>query len=225
MKKSAILHFVVLFSLATAAAARTPCAAIELVFNLSVDAACSVSKSRLIRSNLPDQEFFFDLEFLPAEVRENSCFTIVDPGAGGGSVPATITDEKTGIMVDVRVSGMAGLTWNEYGAFGAPPLPLSFTAASVLSLTRDGKHIGSVATRDAGTNFADGNVAARLSVAAGTGKLKDVVGYIDEYGQEFDEDHPAEAVGRLCGKRFVHYLRGVEDYDDYYEDKDDEDDD
>ncbi len=112
-----------------------------------------------------------------------------------------------------------------------------FTAATVASIAIDGEYIGSLVSRDAGTFFeildSDGRfarvAAARLTVAAGTRKLKDVVGYIDEVGEEFSRFFPgatpARATGRLCGKRFVEYLMGDDDdYDDDFDGDDDDDD-
>jgi len=197
------------FAIATTAMAETQCVSIDIPkFNLSPDSNCSISTSKL-RSKLPDQVFLYDLG-IPAE---QSCFFIVDPDNWGSSVDGYISNPATEEELSVTVSGIAGLTQNDY----PPRDPLgtvSFTAVSIVSITTDGRKLGSLVTRDAGTIFADGsayNAAARLSVVKGTGDFKNgISGHIDEVGQEFNPYEPASATGTLCGKDLADSLFNVD---------------
>jgi len=180
-----------LIAVTTGAKAGTQCVFIHIPkFNLEVDLECSIVDSALVQSELPDQDFFN----VPG-----TCFTIVNP-LGDTSVFAEIWSEETGDTVFAEISGIAGLTFNAYPNYSPP----SFTAASQISITIDGKYVGSIVTRDAGTILGEAPLdqvaAARLSVAAGTKKLKKARGFIDELGKEFDSDDPALATGKLCGK-------------------------
>lgn len=202
------LLFVFTFAIATTVMAKprenTQCVSIEIPsFNLSPDVFCNISTSKL-RSKLPDQVFLSELGFPP----EQSCFFIVDPESWESSVVGYITDpESPERELMVTVSGVAGLTGNAY----PPRNPLgtiSFTAATIVTITFEGEELGSLVTRDAGTIFADFiddrveyNAAARLSVVKGTGDFQaGVTGYIDEVGQEFNPVDPASATGTLCGE-------------------------
>ena len=130
---------------------------------------------------------------------------------GSSSVDGYISNPETGVKLSVTVSGVAGLTLNAYPVSDDPSGPISFTAATIVSITVEGEEIGSLVTRDAGTIFADGNAAARLSVVKGTGKFKNgITGYIDEVGEEFNPYNPASATGTLCGKDLADSLFGDE---------------
>jgi len=196
------LFLVISFTVATTAAARTQCVSIEIpAFNLLPDSSCSISNTELTQSALPDQVFLYDLG-IPAET---SCFVIIDPLTWESSVNGTISDPETGNALLVTVSGVAGLTVNAYPP-SDPSGPVSFTAATLVSIAIDGQELASLVTRDAGTIFADGNAAARLSVVAGTKSFSRVSGYIDEVGQEFDSFNPAKATGMLCGAGLANSL-------------------
>ena len=141
---------------------------------------------------------------------ENSCFSIVNTDAEYSieySIDGTIIHQD-GTELPIKVSGVAGLTLNNYpyGGIG-PDGALSFTAATLVSIsTSEGAELGSLVTRDAGTIFTDDNVAARLSVIKGQGIFRGATGYIDEVGQEFNPYDPAMATGVLCGKKLADSL-------------------
>ena len=176
--------------------ANTQCVYVDIpTFILLPDSNCSISTSKLVQSKAPDQVFLYDLGV------EGSCFSIFNI-QDGNSVAGTITNQDTGIKLPIKVSGVAGLTLNNYpnGGIGISGA-LSFTAATLVSIsTIEGTELGPLVTRDAGTIFTDGNVAARLSVIKGQGIFGGATGYIDEFGQEFNPDDPAKATGTLCGK-------------------------
>ena len=187
--------------------AKTQCLSIAVPeFNLTSDVNCTVSSAKLMSSRLPDQVFLYSLGLSA----EETCFTIIDPVTGEEEVPGIISNPETGEEIAITFSGVTGLTLN---AYPAPTTPLSFTAASLLKIKVDGKPLGLIATRDAGTivDFFDpvqASATARLTIAAGTGKFRRVSGYIDEIGKEFNSLDPAYATGVLCGKKLAKSLFG-----------------
>ena len=189
--------------------AKTQCVVIDIPeFNLASDMDCKVSSDKIMKNELPDQVFLHNLGLSAAA----TCFTIVDPVTGREEVLGTISNPESGEEIAIAFSGIAGLTLNAYPE-PEPTDTVSFTAASLLSIKVDGELLGQFSTRDAGTifNFSDSAQAvanARLTVAAGTGKFKNVSGYLDEIGKEFNPFDPAWATGILCGKNLAKSLFG-----------------
>jgi hypothetical protein len=196
-KKCFSLLPLISIAIATTATANTQCVNVEIPkFNLIPDSNCSISTSKLVQSKAPDQVFLYDFGLV------DSCFSIFNAQEENYSVAGKIINQDTGIELPIKVSGVAGLTLNGYpnGGIGQSGA-LSFTAATLVSIsTSEGKELGPLITRDAGTIFTDGNVAARLSVIKGEGIFRGATGYIDEVGQEFNPYDPAKATGTLCGK-------------------------
>ena len=204
-KKNYSLLPLITIAIATTATANTQCVDIKIPkFNLIPDSSCSISTSELVESKAPDQVFLYDAG---AEATE-SCFSIFNYQDENDSVVGTITNQDTGDVQNIKVSGVAGLTLNRYPNYGIGPSgALSFTAATLVFIsTSEGTALGSLVTRDAGTIFTDGNVAARLSVIKGQDIFRGATGYIDEVGDEFNPYNPAMATGVLCGKKLADSL-------------------
>ena len=214
--------FLAVISLATAnnsvakqSAPDNQCVSINMpAFNLVPDeSSCTISSDPLILSKLPDQVFLYDQGY-PAN---KTCFTIVDPFVLNPlELDGTITympDDGSSVQtMNIKISGVAGLTENNYPDPPiTSPLSLSFTAATLVSITTaDDTLLGQLVTRDAGTIFlypseedrSKDIAAARMSVVKGTDIFKGVSGYIDETGKEFNYvlNDRASANGILCGK-------------------------
>jgi len=192
-------------ALATTATANTQCVNVEIPkFNLIPDSNCSISTSKLVQSKAPDQEFLYNL----GATASDSCFSIFNYQYGNNIVAGKIINQETGDAQDIKVSGVAGLTLNGYPNGGVGPSgALSFTATTLVFIrTSEGTELGPLVTRDAGTIFTDGNVAARLSVIKGQGIFSGATGHIDEIGEEFNPYNPAMATGVLCGKELADSL-------------------
>lgn len=188
----------------TISVADTKCVSIDIpAFNILPDASCHIINSK-IKHKLPDQTFLNELG-VPAE---ESCFTIVDPVTFAPTVKGVITNLETGAELPVDISGMSGLTQNNYPLDNSFDQP--FTAVSHIHISMEGKKLGSLFSRDSGVLSTDGNVSARLSLTKGRGKFKKAVGYVDEVGNEFSyltpDAEPAHAKGKLCGKRLINKL-------------------
>ena len=216
------------------AAENMQCVDIEIpAFNLVPDPECAISTNKLVERKLPDQDFVFP--FSPPNVP--TCFKLVDPDKliweepDASQIPGTIHIPATGEEIEITVTGFAGLTLNHY-----PQIPmastLSFTAATVVTIDRGNERIGKLVTRDAGAiydytinpeDLPDSFAAARLSIVAGTNELKDVVGFVDEVGKEFNLSEPAFAAGQLCGMKLADKLSDDDNFeeDDDFEEFDD----
>lgn len=218
------LSLVLGFSIAaaTSAAAEIQCVSVHIpAFVLAPDLICRVSKNFMVKKYVPDQVFLNDIGVPAAD----TCFNLIDPYLNSKRVPGTITNPATGEEFDIAVYGIAGQTLNAYPPHDpTDPNPfdaISFTAVTAVGINIGNKQIGKLVTRDAGTIFAYGNVAARLSVVAGTKKFENVTGYVDEVGQEFNPFDPAEATGVLCGEELAEALFEDDDVDFEYQYLDD----